>query len=127
CLVLICTHAGVDAPGASLFTSSVMMMLPSGVICGLTFSDRLALRNDTDVAPEDVACWYGISVPCSISASTWLAVITRGLEMILPLPSASRAVSSRLMNRFRPALKSVKANDPAVKLFRPAAGRLVNK
>ena len=46
----------VAAPGASLLMSSVMMTLPSGVICGFTLSDRLALRNDTLVAPEDVAC-----------------------------------------------------------------------
>ena len=36
-----------------------MMTLPSGVICGFTFSDRFALRNDTLVAPLEVACWYG--------------------------------------------------------------------
>ena len=43
------------------------MTLPSGVICGFTLSARLALRKLTDVAPEEVACWYGISVPCSMS------------------------------------------------------------
>src|SRR2546426_7675934 len=53
CLVLICTPAGVVAPGWSLLTSSVMMMLPSGVICGFTLRARLALRNDTEVAPEE--------------------------------------------------------------------------
>src|SRR3972149_818765 len=64
CLVLIAMPAGVVAPGSSLFTSRVMMMLPSGVICGFTLSARFALRYDTLVAPDDVACWYGISVPC---------------------------------------------------------------
>ena len=68
-----------------------MMTLPSGVICGLTRSESVALRNATLVAPLEVACWYGSSVPCSISASTWFAVTTRGLEMILPLPSLSSA------------------------------------
>ena len=81
------------------------MTLPSGVICGFTLSARLALRNDTAVAPEEVACWYGISVPCSISASTWSAVSTRGLEMILPLPSASSAESSRLRKRVSGAVE----------------------
>jgi hypothetical protein len=47
----------VVAPGESLLTSSVMMTLPSGVICGFTFRARLALRNDTDVAPDELACW----------------------------------------------------------------------
>ena len=32
------------------------MMLPSGVICGVTSSFRLALRNAIEVAPLDVAC-----------------------------------------------------------------------
>jgi hypothetical protein len=51
-------HAGrVVAPGESLFTSSVMMTLPSGVICGFTLSARVALRNDTAVAPDELACW----------------------------------------------------------------------
>src|SRR6266478_7713689 len=81
-------------------------MLPSGVICGFTLSARLALRKDTEVAPEEVACWYGISVPCSISASTWSAVSTRGLAMILPLPSASSAESSRRSEEHTSELQS---------------------
>jgi hypothetical protein len=43
--------------GVSLLTSSFIVTLPSGVICGFTFSDRLALRKETLVAPELVACW----------------------------------------------------------------------
>ena len=35
------------------------MMLPSGVICGVTSSFRLALRKAIEVAPLEVACWYG--------------------------------------------------------------------
>ena len=77
------------------------MMLSSGVICGFTLSDSVAFLNDTLVAPLEVACWYGISVPCSIVASTLSAVITRGLEMILPLPSACSAESSRFRKRGR--------------------------
>src|SRR6266850_568442 len=122
CLVLIATPPAVAAPGASLLTSSVMEMLPSGVICGFTLSARLALRNETAVAPEEVADWYGISVPCSISASTWSAVSTRGLEMILPLPSASSAEISTLRIRDSEALNSTKENCPAWKVLRPAAG-----
>ncbi len=44
------------------------MMLPSGVIWGVTSSLRLALRNATAVAPLAVAIWNGNSVPCSINA-----------------------------------------------------------
>jgi hypothetical protein len=33
------------------------MMLPSGVICGVTSSLRLALRKAIEVAPLDVATW----------------------------------------------------------------------
>ena len=82
------------------------------VICGFTLRERLALRKDTLVAPEEVACWYGISVPCSITASTWSAVSTRGLEMVLPLPSASSAEISR----FRKRLDAAPKIDPAWKL-----------
>ena len=63
-----------------------MITLSSGVIWGLTFRLSVALRNETLVAPLLVACWYGISVPCSISASMLSPVMTRGLEMILPSP-----------------------------------------
>ena len=87
------------------------MTLPSGVICGVTSSFRLALRNDTAVAPLDVADWYGSSVPCSISAFLWLAVITRGLETTFPRWSASSADSSRLMKRVRLDPNRLIAND----------------
>src|ERR1051326_3868674 len=102
-----------------------MITLPSGVICGFTLSARFALRKLTEVAPDEVACWYGISVPCSINASAWLAVSTRGLAMILPLPSDSSAEISRLRNRVRALLNSRKLSDPALNAFRPAAGKLV--
>ena len=45
CLVLIAKPAAVAAPTLSLLTSTSRMMLPSGVICGVTSSFRLALRN----------------------------------------------------------------------------------
>jgi hypothetical protein len=45
-------------------------------------------------------------VPCSISALVWSAVTTRGLETILPLPSASSADSSRLRKRLAAELNS---------------------
>ena len=86
--------------------STSRMMLPSGVICGVTSSFSVALRNWMAVAPLEVAVWYGISVPCSISALTWSAVTTRGLETILPLPSASRAEISRFKKRLAVALNS---------------------
>src|SRR3974390_852551 len=47
-----------------------------------------------------------------MAASVWFAVTTRGLEMILPLPSDSRALSSKFRKRVMPALNSDKANDP---------------
>ena len=31
--------------------------MPSGVICGVTSSFRMALRNCTEVAPLEVAAW----------------------------------------------------------------------
>src|SRR3972149_5002526 len=101
-----------------------MMMLSSGVICGLTLSDRVAFLKDTLVAPLDVACWYGISVPCSIVASTWSAVITRGLEMILPLPSACNADTSRLRKRDNASLNKITENTPGTLPARQPAGRL---
>ena len=83
--------------------------MPSGVICGVTSRLRLAFLNDTDVAPLDVACWYGISSPCSMRALIWSAVITRGLETMLPLPSASSADSSRFRKRLAVAPNSESA------------------
>jgi hypothetical protein len=53
------------------------------------------------VAPLEVACWYGISVPCSMVALTLSAVTTRGLDTILPRPSASSAETSRLSKELR--------------------------
>src|SRR5262245_42161169 len=103
--------------------SRVMMMLPSGVICGFTLSDRLALRNDIAVAPLDVACWYGSSVPCSMIASWLFAVMTRGLEMILPLPSASSAESSRVSAPVRRLVMSSARGPAAAALPTGAAGR----
>ena len=40
-----------------------MMTWPSGVICGLTRRLSVAFRNAMLVAPLEVACWYGSSVP----------------------------------------------------------------
>ncbi|MNY02004.1 hypothetical protein D3C86_1345580 [compost metagenome] len=111
-------------PTLSLFTSTSSSTLPSGVICGVTSSFRLALRNCTEVAPLDVADWYGSSVPCSISALMLLAVTTRGLEMILPLPSASSADSSSARKRPAPALKMLNATDAGFVPLIAAAGRL---
>src|SRR5882672_12072030 len=58
-----------------------------------------------------------------MSASTLFAVMTRGLDMILPLPSASRAESSRLSAPVR-RLVIRRASDPAAAAFPTgAAGR----
>jgi hypothetical protein len=64
----------------------------------------LAFLNWIEVAPLDVATWYGISSPCSMLAFCWSAVTTRGLDTILPLPSDSIADSSRFRNRLAAAL-----------------------
>src|SRR6266850_2945057 len=125
CLVSIDGPALVLAPTLSLLTCNFMMMLSLGVICGFTFRLRVALRNDTLVAPLLVACWYGISVPCSIVASTLSAVMTRGLEMILPLPSACRAVISRLRNFDIASFIRISENCPGSTPPRPGAGMLV--
>src|SRR3974390_2790898 len=60
-----------------------------------------------------------------MAASVWFAVTTRGLEMILPLPSDSRALSSKFRKRVMPALNSDKANDPgcAFGVVRRGCGR----
>ena len=115
--------AGVSCPTASRLMSTSRITLPSGVICGVTSSRRLALRNDTAVAPLDVDDWYGSSVPCSISAFDWLAVSTRGLETTLPRWSASRADSSRLMKRVRLEPNRLIANDAGEEPEIAAAGR----
>ena len=57
CLVSIAKPAAVAWPTLSLLTSRSRMMLPSGVICGVTSSFRLALRNAIEVAPLEVATW----------------------------------------------------------------------
>ena len=63
CLVSIAKPAAVLRPTLSLLMSTSRIMLPSGVICGVTSSLRLALRNWTDVAPLEVRVWYGSSSP----------------------------------------------------------------
>ncbi len=78
----------------SLTVRSRMMRL-SGVICGVTFSDSTAFLNCVVVAPLDEDSWYGISTPCSMIASRWFAVMTRGVDLISPRPSACAADSSR--------------------------------
>ena len=82
-------------PTLSFVTARSRMMRLSGVISGLTFSDSTAFLNWMVVAPEEADCWYGISTPCSIVASFWFAVMTRGEETISPRPSACAADSSR--------------------------------
>ena len=76
------------------------------------------------MAPLLVACWYGISVPCSIIASTLSAVMTRGLDMILPLPSACNAEISRLRNLVNAEFISIRENCPDATPPRPGAGML---
>ena len=90
----------------------------------MTSSRRLALRNDTEVAPLEVADWYGSSVPCSITAGRWLEVSTRGLETTLPRWSASRADSSRLMKRDRLEPKRLMASEAGLVPLMPPAGKL---
>src|SRR6185295_16900033 len=124
CLVLIAKPAVVARPTLSLVMSTSRMTLPSGVICGVTSSLRLALRNCSDVAPLEVATWYGSSSPCSISAFCWSAVMTRGLETTLPLPSASSAEISRLRKRFDDAPNNDSAKLAGSKPLAPVAGRL---
>src|ERR1700722_14745302 len=104
--------------------SRSMMTLPSGVICGLTLSERFAFWNDVAVAPLLVADWYGICVPCSIIASVLSAVTTRGLEITLPLLSASSAESSRLRNCVAMLLNNTSDRAPGLAPPIPTAGRL---
>ena len=72
-----------------------MMIRSSGVICGVTVRLSTASLNCVVVAPLEDDSWYGISTPCRMRASCWLVAITRGVDTILPLPSACNAVSSR--------------------------------
>ena len=79
-----------------------------------------------EVAPLLVATWYGSSMPCSISAIALSAVITRGLEMILPVPSASSADSSRFRKRLAADENRLTARLPAAAPLMAPAGRLMN-
>src|ERR1700732_1441779 len=65
-------------PTASSLTSRSRMMRLSGVICGLTLRDSTAFLNWMVVAPLEADCWYGIYTPCSMVASFWFVVRTRG-------------------------------------------------
>ncbi len=47
----------------------------SGVISGVTRSSSSAVLNGMVAAPLEAASWYGISVPCEITASCWLAAM----------------------------------------------------
>src|SRR5512134_1260662 len=123
CLVSIEGPASAFWPTLSLWTLRFMITLSSGVTWGLTFNESVAFLNETLVAPLEVACWYGISVPCSMVASTWSPVMTRGLEMILPLPSACSAVSSRLRNFDEPSRNSDSENAPGFAPASPGTGR----
>ena len=69
---------GTSWPTLSLVTVRSRMMRSSGVICGVTLSDSTAFLNCVVVAPLEDDSWYGISTPCSMIASRWFAVITRG-------------------------------------------------
>ena len=44
-------------PTLSLVMSRLRIMPPSGVICGVTSSFKLALRKATEVAPLELAIW----------------------------------------------------------------------
>eukprot|EP01022_Parablepharisma_sp_SALTPOND_P033114 TRINITY_DN881_c1_g1_i23.p1 TRINITY_DN881_c1_g1~~TRINITY_DN881_c1_g1_i23.p1 ORF type:complete len:1292 (+),score=465.19 TRINITY_DN881_c1_g1_i23:16524-20399(+) len=112
CLVLIARPPGVALPRLSLLTSTSRITLPSGVIWGVTSSFRLAFLKAVVVTPLPADCWQGISSPCSIRAACWSAVTRRGLETILPRPSASSADSSTLRKRCAAALNRVKAKLP---------------
>src|SRR6202047_4772260 len=63
------------------------------------------------VAPLEADCWYGISTPCSMVASFWLAVMTRGEEMMFAWVSAWAADSSRSTMKLLPRMP--RANEPA--------------
>ena len=57
------------------------------------------------IAPELVARWKGTFWPWLMKALTWSAVMMRGLETTLPLPSASSAEISRFRKRLEDAPK----------------------
>jgi hypothetical protein len=58
---------------------------------------------------------------------TWSAVTTRGLETILPLPSASSADSSRFRKRLAAALNSDSAKVAAALPAQADVGRQVDE
>ena len=112
-----------EGPTASFFTSRSIITRPSGVICGVTARLNTADLKLTVVPPLDADVKYGISVPCSIVAFCLSAVMTRGLETILPRLSASSACNSKAIKLPLPILSSVNARE-AVGLA-PATGRLM--
>src|SRR5574340_162259 len=109
-----------NVPTESLLTAMSMMILSSGVICGVTVRLSVALLKATFVAPLLEACWYGTSVPASIRAWVLSDVTTRGLEITLPLLSVSRADNSMDNSLLIDLLNNSMENAPAV----PADGRL---
>ena len=90
-LVSIAKPCGVEMPTLSLLICSVMITLPSGVICGLTSSFGLALRNWIEVAPLLLAMylrrwWPQLDV-------LYLAVPVAGALVLVPLILAYTAYS----------------------------------
>src|SRR4030095_8668560 len=67
------------------------------------FRASTAFLKEIVVAPEEADSWYGISTPCSMMASRWFAVMTRGVEITSPRPSACAADSSRSMRKSGPS------------------------
>jgi len=76
----------------------------SGVIA-LDLEHSTAFLNWMVVAPLEADCWYGISTPCSMVASFWFAVMTRGegddVRLRLRLGSRQLQVDEKLLPRMR--------------------------
>src|SRR6185369_4449297 len=101
--------------GSSFLTTNSIFTDPSGVIWGVTSRLNFAdLKVTVAGEPRAAGVTYGTSVPSSILAFTLFAVITRGLEIIFPIPSDSSAASSRLRIRVIDELNNENASVPPV-------------
>src|SRR3990172_3537798 len=111
------------APWESFFASSFMMMLPSGVMWGVTLRLNVASTNWVFV-PEADTVEYGICVPCSIIASLLSIVTTLGEETTFPLPEDSRADRDKSRGRLSRRIPKV---IPPPEPIPTAAGRFTAK
>src|SRR5437870_13448584 len=114
-----CTR-GMPALIAVFSTRTIIEMVPSAVICGVTSSFSTASMNCTEMVLLIVVC-TGIFVPCFTTAFSLFWVMTLGLESSLPTPLDSAAEMIKSTAKFGDRWAKL------MPLVGAAAGRLVLK